>query len=73
MEGFLIYVIICLAPSMSCADMMGKYSFIFRSYESCKVFADKALEEYKKEARKRNVIFVDGIAFCLKFQDGKDI
>lgn len=73
MEAFLVYVIICLGPSMSCKDMMIGSSIVFRSYKNCKIFADKSLEAYKEEAKRRHIIFVDGIAFCLRFKKGTEI
>ena len=71
MEPFLLYVIICIASSGGCVDVVNGKPWIFRSQRDCTVFAGKMLDAYREELKKKNKIFVDGTAFCLRYTETK--
>ena len=71
MEPFLMYVIICISPMEVCEGVMFGSPWVFRNQRDCIVFAGKVLDAYRVRLKERDIIFIDGTAFCLKFKESK--
>lgn len=72
MEGFLIYIIVCISSMGGCTDYAPRKPFLFLDKRECMEYTSGLYVRFVNQLREKSMVVVDGKYFCLRFKIRKE-